>query len=96
MTEQVPDTRSIVDPAQTLDRRDERAFFECLLGQVTGGDPLFERLVDQIGFRHRGEAIQRKLGLGTRDLASLRRRLKRRARAIFREAGYLPLTKTRP
>lgn len=91
VAEQVPDTRTIVDPAQTLDRRDERAFYERLLGQVTGSDPMLERLVDQIDFGHRGEEIQRSLGIGTRDLASLRRRLKRRARAIVQEAGLVPL-----
>lgn len=91
VAEQMPDTRTIVDPAQTLDRRDERTFYERLLGQVTGGDPMLERLVDQIDFGHRGEAIQRDLGIGTRDLASLRRRLKRRARAIVQEAGCVPL-----
>lgn len=91
VAKQVPDTRTIVDPAQTLDRRDERAFYECLLGQVTGDDLLLERLVDQIGFGHRGEAIQRNLDIGIRNLASLRRRLKRRARAIVQEGGWVPL-----
>lgn len=65
VAEQVPDTRTIVDPVQTLDRRDYRLLYDRLLGQVTGGDSLLEPLVDQVGFRHRGEAIQRNLGIGT-------------------------------
>lgn len=90
VAEQVPDTRTIVDPAQTLDRRDDRALYERLLGQVTGGDPMLERLVDQIGFGHRGEVIARELEIEIGELASLRRKLKRRAKAVLGVAG--PIT----
>ena len=93
VAEQVPASRSIVDPARTIIGRDDRAFYERILGQVIGGDPLLERLVDQIGFGHRGEVIERQLGIDTGELATLRRRLKRRAYAVVQVAR--PMTTER-
>lgn len=78
---QIPDHRSIVDPFQTIIRRDERAHYERILGWITGNDALLERLVDLIGFGLRGEKLRAALGLSELQLAALRRRLKRRAKA---------------
>ena len=87
--EQVPDTRSIVDPVRTIIWRDEQAFFERLLGQVAGGDNVLETLIDEIVFGHRGESLEKRLGVSTVELATLRRRLKRRAQAIAAREGLM-------
>lgn len=93
--EQVPDTRSIVDPVQTIIRRDEQAYYELLLGSVAGGDPLLGQLVDEIGLGQRGSVIEGRLGISTLELASLRRRLKRRAQAIALREGFTGVDKRR-
>lgn len=86
VAEQVPDTRSIVDPFATLVRRDERAFYERILGQVVEGDPQLEALVDGIDFGQRGRVLQIELGLSEGQLATLRRRLKRKVQVAFATA----------
>lgn len=93
VAEQVPSTRGIVDPATTIIPRDERAYYERLLGQVTGGDPMLEQLVDQIGFGHRGDMIVQQMGIDPLQLATLRRRLKRRAYAVVQESRLMPVDK---
>lgn len=95
VAEQVPSTDGIVDPARTIFRRDERAFYERLLGQVTGGDPLLEQLVDQIGFGHRGDMIVQQMGIDQHQMATLRRRLKRRVYAVVEQSRFIPVDKGR-
>lgn len=90
--EQVPDRRSIVDPFKTLVRRDEQAFFERLLGDVVGDDRDLDALVDGIGFGQCGKKLEEALGVGTVELATLRRRLKRRAQAIAVREGLMRLS----
>lgn len=58
---------------------------------MTGSNPMLRQLVDQIGFGHRGEVIEREMGINTRDLASLRRRLKRRAQVVVEKSGWIPV-----
>lgn len=79
---QVPDRRSIFDPYQTLVRDAERANYERLLGLLSEGDPMLERLIDGIDFGDRGEELAKQLGVSKSELATLRRRLKRRGQAL--------------
>lgn len=83
--EQVPDTRCLLDPHATIVRRDERLFYASVLDQVAGGNTALEALIDQIGFGHRGDRIETELSIDSRSLATLRRRLKRRAQAMMGE-----------
>lgn len=86
---QIPDHRSIVDPFETIGRRDEQARYELILGSITSGDATLERLVDLIGFGLRGEELRTSLGLSELQLAALRRRLKRRAKAAAAQVAWL-------
>lgn len=85
--EQVHSFRSILDPVQTIERARERAYYAALLHELGGGDPLMAKLVDAIGENMRGKSIQRELGLDPTGLASLRRKLKRKACEIASREG---------
>lgn len=86
VAEQVPSTKSIVDPFQTLVRLDEQAFYERILGQVVEGDPKLSELVDGIGLGEHGRALQSRPDVSKEELATLRHRLKRKVSAIV--AGH--------
>ena len=85
--EQVPSTGTIQDPVRTIQRAMEQDYFAGLLQELNGGDPLMADLIDAIGKDYRGKRIQRELGVGTVELASLRRKLKRKACHIVAREG---------
>ncbi|WP_188644039.1 hypothetical protein [Tsuneonella deserti] len=87
VSEQVPSCRSILDPVREIQRDQERNYFESLLGELHGGDPLMVKLVDAIGMNMRGTRIEKELELDTTELASLRRRLKRNAFKLAAREG---------
>lgn len=82
VTELVEATPAILDPYRELERDRERRYFAELLEELHGGNPQLEALIDAIGMRKRGTRIQRELRLSTTQLASLRRKLKRKAQRI--------------
>jgi len=85
--EQVPSTGSIQDPVRTIHRAADQTYFADLLEELHHGDPMLEGLVDAIGMNWRGNRIQQELGVGTIGLATLRRRLKRKASHIVAREG---------
>ena len=85
--EQVPSLRSIMDPVSTIERAREQRHFAELIEELHGGDPVLAKLVDAIGMNLRGGRIQKELGLGLTELASIRRRLKRRAVHLMAREG---------
>lgn len=87
--EQVPSGGSIRDPFRMIERAREQDYFAGLLEELHCGDPKLANLIDAIGMNLRGHGIQRELGLGLTELASLRRRLKRKATQIMVREGLL-------
>lgn len=80
--EQVPSPSSIRDPFRMIERARELEYFAGLLEELHCGDEKLAKLIDAIGMNLRGSGIQRELGIGLTELASLRRRLKRNAAQI--------------
>ncbi len=66
----------------------ERRYFADLIEELHGGDPVMAKLVDAVGMNLRGRRIQQELGLGVTELASIRRRLKRRAFHLMVREGF--------
>ena len=85
--EQVPSTGSIQDPVRTIERAHQQMYFAGLLEDLHDGDPLLSKLIDAIGEGYRGSRIQRELGVGVVELATLRRKLKRKASYIMLREG---------
>ena len=77
--EQVPSTGSIEDPVRTIQREHDRRYFAGLLSELHDDDPVLADLIDAIGKNQRGRRIRQELGVSKVELASLRRKLKRRA-----------------
>ena len=76
---QVPSIGSIQDPVRTIQRSIEQAYFASLLEELHEGNPMMADLIDAVGKNERGKRIQQELDVGEVELASLRRKLKRRA-----------------
>lgn len=87
--EQVPSTGSIQDPVRTIERARDQMYFAGLLEELHDGDPLLSRLIDAIGKGYRGSRIQRELVVGVVELATLRRKLKRKATYIVLREGLI-------
>ena len=85
--EQVPSTGSIQDPVRTIERAHDRKYFAGLLEELHDGDLLLSKLIDAIGKEYRGSRIQRELRIGVVELATLRRKLKRKASVIVLREG---------
>lgn len=82
------------DAAQELEREAQRAAAAAALEALAGGDPLLSALIDGIGEGLCGADLREKLGVTELKLASLRKKLKRRANDAqndrkFRGAGKL-------
>lgn len=89
VAEQLPTVCSISDPHQEILRADEQGYFAGLIAELQGGDPIMEKLVDCIGKGERGRKIEQALSVGTGELATLRKNLKRRAQAIAKREGLM-------
>ncbi|HEX8402669.1 MAG TPA: hypothetical protein VF628_13315 [Allosphingosinicella sp.] len=85
--EQVRSTGSIEDPVRTIQRAHERCYFAGLLNELHDDDPVLADLIDAIGKNQRGRRIRQELGVGEVELASLRRKLKRKAAHIVQREG---------
>jgi len=67
----------------------ERAYYAGLLEEIADGDERLTKLIDGIDQRTRGAKLAKDIGVSQADLASLLRKLKRRAqRVAVRERLY--------
>lgn len=89
--DQVPSTRSILDPLSTIERTRQQRYFAALIEELHGEDAILAGLVDAIGKNMRGRKLQTELGLRPTELATLRRRLKRRAAHLLAREGLRSL-----
>lgn len=80
--EQVPSTASYADPHRTLITRADRERFERILGSLADGDPKVAQLIDGVGFGLCGKKLCRLMGVSPPELATIRRRLKRRIQSV--------------
>lgn len=85
--EQVPSSGSIVDPVRTIQRAEDRSYFAGLLSELHDDDPVLADLIDAIGMNQRGRRIRQELGVSEVELASLRRKLKRKACQLVQREG---------
>jgi len=85
--EQLPRAGSILDPARTIERQREHEYFQGLIDELAGGDQKMIGLIDGIGKGERGLKLARTNKIDQRELATLLRKLKRRATNVAHREG---------
>lgn len=85
--EQLPQAGSILDPVRTIERQREQEYFQCLIDELAGDDQKLIGLIDGIGMGERGLKLARTIKINQRELATLLRKLKRRATNVAHREG---------
>lgn len=74
-------------PFHQIECEEQRMFFARLLARVTEADPLVECVIDGIDEGLRGADLADHASINQKQLATVRRRIKRRVHEVF-ESGW--------
>ena len=92
--EQIAAPKSLGTAFEMINIEADRHRFANLLNEAAGDEDILVGLIDGIGMKLCGAKLAERLGIEQRELATLRRRLKRRAQAIAIREGLIRVDKS--